>query len=114
MGVKRENAGKPAAHQIDMWAPAEQEEKPVQARVSFRSVFPVADGRLAIGSFNRPLLDDEARHLRSAWERSRLPGVEDFEVTPKQVSFVTPAGAVDATWRSIDRLLATPSLRKAS
>ena len=97
-----------------MWSRAEQEEQPDTARVSFRSVFPVADGRLAIGSFNRPLLEPECRRLRSAWERSRLPGVEDFEVTPKQVSFVTPAGAVDATWRSIDRLLANPSLRKAS
>jgi hypothetical protein len=109
--VKRESA---AAHQIDMWARGEQEEKAVPARVSFRSVFPVADGRLAIGSFNRPLLEPECRRLRSAWELSRLPGVEDFEVTPKQVSFVTPAGAVDATWRSIDHLLANPSLRKAS
>jgi hypothetical protein len=97
-----------------MWSPAEQQERPVPARVSFRSVFPVADGRLAIGSFNRPLLEPECRRLRAAWERSRLPGVEDFEVTPKQVSFVTPAGAVDATWRSIDHLLANPSLRKAS
>ena len=97
-----------------MWAPTEAEERAVPARVSFRSVFPVADGRLAIGSFSRPLLDDEARRLRAAWERSTLPGVEDFEVTPKQVSFVTPAGSVDATWRSIDRLLANPSMRKAS
>lgn len=97
-----------------MWEPREASEKPGRARVSFRSVFPVQDGRLAIGSFNRPLLDDECRRLRAAWERSRLPGVEDFEVTAKQVSFVTPEGSVDATWRSIDRLLATPSMRKAS
>ena len=97
-----------------MWEPKKAEERPAQARVSFRSVFPVADGRLAIGSFNRPLLEPECRRLRAAWERSRLPGVEDFEVTPKQVSFVTPEGSVDATWRSIDRLLATPSMRKAS
>jgi len=97
-----------------MWAPTEAEKRAVPARVSFRSVFPVADGRLAIGSFNRPLLEPECRKLRAAWERSRLPGVEDFEVTPKQVSFVTLEGSVDATWRSIDRLLATPSMRKAS
>ncbi len=97
-----------------MWEPRDAEKKAAHAKVSFRSVFPVADGRLAIGSFNRPLLDDECRRLRAAWERSTLPGVEDFEVTPKQVSFVTPEGSVDATWRSIDRLLANPSLRKAS
>ena len=97
-----------------MWGPRDTEKKATRARVSFRSVFPVADGRLAIGSFNRPLLDDECRRLRAAWERSTLPGVEDFEVTPKQVSFVTPEGSVDATWRSIDRLLAKPSMRKAS
>ena len=97
-----------------MWEPRDTGKSPAHAKVSFRSVFPVADGRLAIGSFNRPLLDDECRRLRAAWERSRLPGVEDFEVTPKQVSFVTPEGSVDQTWRSIDRLLATHSLRKAS
>ena len=97
-----------------MWEPGEAQNTPAHATISFRSVFPVADGRLAIGSFNRPLLDDECRRLRAAWERSTLPGVEDFEVTPKQVSFVTPVGSVDATWRSIDLLLANPSLRKAS
>jgi len=105
------------AHQLDIWEAEEARkaaERPVRARVSFRSVFPVADGRLAIGSFNRPLLEQECRRLRSAWERSRLPGVEDFEVTAKQVSFVTPEGSVDSTWRSIDRLLATPSPRAGS
>ncbi len=80
-----------------------------RAKVSFRSVFPVYGTRLAIGRFNRPLADNECRTLRSAWERSRLPGVEDFEVTANQVSFVTPPVAVDATWRSIDTLLATSS-----
>ncbi len=109
--MKREKDG---VHQIDMWEAREAEKRPVHAKVSFRSVFPLADGRLAIGSFNRPLLDDECRRLKAAWERSTLHGVEDFEVTPRQVSFVTPEGSVDATWRSIDRLLAAPSLRKAS
>jgi len=84
------------------------------AKVSFRSVFTVEGGRLAIGHFNRPLADEECRTLRSAWERAKLPGVEDFEVTPKQVSFVTPTAAVDATWASIDRLLANPSHRSTS
>lgn len=89
-------------------------EKARAARVSFRSVFPVDGARLAIGSFNRPLLDDERRALRSAWERSRLPGVEDFEVTQKQVSFVTPTPGVDETWRRIDALLAGVPLSIAS
>jgi hypothetical protein len=89
-------------------------EKVRRARISFRSVFDVDGARLAIGHFNRPLADEECRTLRRAWERSRLPGVEDFEVTPKQVSFVTPPLAVDATWSSIDRLLATPSHQATS
>ena len=62
----------------------------VIARVSFRSVFPVDGARLGIAHFNRPLIDAECRKLRNAWERSKLPRVEDFEVTSKQVSFVTP------------------------
>jgi hypothetical protein len=69
----------------------------------------VDGARLAIGHFNRPLVDEECRKLRHAWERSRLPGVEDFEVTAKQVSFLTPSVAVDATWQSIDTLLANAS-----
>lgn len=85
-----------------------------RARVSFRSVFPVGGARLAIGHFNRPLLDEECRTLKAAWERSRLNGVEDFEVTAKQVSFVTPPPRVDATWESIDRLLSGAPLTKAS
>ena len=89
-------------------------EKARSARVSFRSVFSVEGGRLAIGHFNRPLVDEECRKLRFAWERSRLPGVEDFEVTAKQVSFVTPPTAVDSTWASIDKILANPSLHSTS
>jgi hypothetical protein len=88
--------------------------QPRAARVSFRSVFEVDGARLAIGHFNRPLDDEECRTLRRAWERARLPGVEDFEVSPKQVSFLTPPPRVDATWRSIEKLLASPSLAKAS
>lgn len=83
-------------------------------KVSFRSVFEVDGGRLAIGHFNRPLEADECRSLQSAWERSNLPGVEDFEVTARQVSFVTPPKEVEATWASIDRILAAPTLAKAS
>ena len=106
--VKRKNG---SLHQTDM---LEETENPVKPRVSFRSVFPVGGDRLAIGSFSRPLLDEECRRLMSAWERSRLPGVEDFEVTAKQVSFVAAEPKVDATWRSIDRLLADGNLAKAS
>jgi hypothetical protein len=43
-----------------------------------------------------------------------MPEVEDFEVTPKQVSFLTPPKAVDATWTSIEKLLAGAPLSKAS
>jgi hypothetical protein len=50
----------------------------------------------------------------AGWERAKLPGVEDFEVTSKQVSFVTPPVAVDATFQSIDSLLADTPLANAS
>jgi hypothetical protein len=88
--------------------------QPRAAKVSFRSVFEVGEGRLAIGHFSRPLDAEECRRLKSAWERSGLPEVEDFEVTAKQVSFLTPPPQVDATWASIDALLASSSLAKAS
>jgi hypothetical protein len=86
------------------------------AKVSIRSVFEVETGlsRLAIGHFNRPLLTEELSSLRRAYERSKLPEVVDFEVTPKQVSFLSPAPRVAATWSSIESLLANPSLAKAS
>jgi len=96
---------------MDMLDEAESRMKP---RVSFKSVFPVGGDRLAIGNFNRPLLDEECRRLRHAWERSRLPGVEDFEVTARQVSFVAAEKTVDSTWRSIDRMLGDEKLAKAS
>jgi hypothetical protein len=83
-------------------------------RVSFRSVFEVDGARLAIGHFNRPLAADECSTLRRAWERAKLPEVVDFEISSRQVSFLTPAPGVDSTWQSIDRLLATASLAKAS
>ena len=83
------------------------------AKVSYRSVFEVDGRRLAIGQFSRPLDAEECRRLRSAWERSTLPEVEDFEVTAKQVSFLTPPPRVEPTWRSVEALLAGP-LAKAS
>jgi hypothetical protein len=106
--VKRKAA---AAHQTDEMAWSNQ---PRAAKVTFRSVFEVGQGRLAIGHFSRPLDAEECRRLRSAWERSKLPEVEDFEVSAKQVSFLTPPPRVDATWASIDALLANPALAKAS
>ena len=87
--------------------------QPRAAKVSYRSVFEVDGQRLAIGHFSRPLDAEECRRLRSAWERSTLPEVEDFEVSAKQVSFLTPPPRVETTWRSIESLLAGP-LAKAS
>jgi hypothetical protein len=87
------------------------------ARVVFRSVFDVGPGgsRLAIGRFSRPLLEEECRYLKKAWEKARLPEVVDFEVSSKQVSFLSPTPQVADTWNSIDRLLAaTSSLAEAS
>lgn len=84
------------------------------ARVSFRSVFDVEGARLAIGQFSRPLADAECGALRRAWERARLPEVVDFEVSARQVSFLAPTPRVEEAWRSIDTLLATSSLAKAS
>jgi hypothetical protein len=87
------------------------------ACVVFRSVFDVGPGgsRLAIGRFSRPLLEEECRSLKRAWEKSRLPEVVDFEVSAKQVSFLSPTPQVADTWTSIDRLLAaTSSLAEAS
>jgi hypothetical protein len=85
-------------------------------RVAVRTVFEVGTGasRLAIGQFNRPLLTEEIASLKRAYDRARLPEVDDFEVTPKQVSFLSPAPRVVSTWSSIDSLLAKSSLAKAS
>ena len=87
---------------------------PRNARVSFRSVFEVDGARLAIGHFNRPLAAGECSTLRGAWERSRLPGVLDFEVSARQVSFLAKPVVVDTTWASIESLLASPLLARAS
>lgn len=90
-------------------------EKPRNVRVSYRSVFDFQGARLAIGHFSRPLASEERSVLTRAWERSRLPGVEDFEVSDQRVSFLAPPPKVDATWQSIESLLAASrSLAKAS
>jgi hypothetical protein len=85
-------------------------------QVSARSVFEVDHSRLAIGEFSRPLLDDEARRFKKAWESEALPGFEDFQVSAKSVSFMTRPEGVTEAWREIDRLLAraTEDVRKAS
>ena len=89
-------------------------EKP-QTRVSYRSVFEVDGERLAIGQFDRPLAAEECLRLKRAWERSILRDVVDFEVSPDRVSFLTRPRRVDATWQSIESLLAAkPSYAKAS
>jgi hypothetical protein len=107
-GMKRKDGRE---HPTDMMGWSNQ---PRAARVSFRSVFEVDGARLAIGHFNRPLDDAECRSLRFAWERAKLPEVVDFEVSRKQVSFLTPPKRVDETWREIDALLAGEPVAKAS
>ena len=92
----------------------ETRKKARNARVSYRSVFDVRGARLAIGHFSRPLAAEERSILARAWERSHLPGVEDFEVSSDRVSFLTVPPKVDATWQSIESLLASHSLAKAS
>jgi hypothetical protein len=91
-------------------------EKPV--RIDSRAVFEVNDSRLGIGTFNRPLLDAEARTLRKAWKQAALPGLEDFQIDKTRVSFVGKPEAVPAAWESLDGLLAAASrkgqIRKAS
>jgi hypothetical protein len=91
-----------------------KQESTPPAHVSFRSVFEVDGSRLAIGVFNRPLLDEECRRIRAAWEFSPVAGIVDFEVNQKQVSFLTAPVKVAAAWDSVDRLLANSSLAKAS
>jgi hypothetical protein len=91
-----------------------QHENTRPAHVSFRSVFEVDGSRLGIGVFNRPLLDEECRTIVNAWNRSPVAGILDFEVSRKQVSFLTAPVRIAAAWRSIDQLLANHSLAKAS
>lgn len=85
-------------------------------QVTAKSVFEVDQSRLGIGVFSRPLLDDEARRFKKAWESEALPGFEDFQVDTKRVSFVTQPEGVTEAWREIDRVLAraTQDVRKAS
>jgi len=83
-------------------------EKPV--KIDSKSVFEVNDSRLAIGVFNRPLLDAEARSFRRAWEMQAIPGLEDFQIDKKRVSFVGKPEAVPVAWEAVDRLLTRPAV----
>jgi hypothetical protein len=46
--------------------------------------------------------------------RNHTPGLVDFEINRKQVSFLTQPVTLEAAWRSIDRILATPTDRATS
>jgi len=85
-------------------------------KIESKSVFEVNDSRLGIGTFSRPLLDQEARSFRKAWEMEGMPGFEDFKVEAKRVSFVARPEAVTPGWETIDRLLAgaVEPVKKAS
>jgi hypothetical protein len=85
-------------------------------RIREKSVFEVDDSRLGIGTFSRPLLDDEARNFRKAWESDPMPGFAEFELGRERISFVAPPENVPIAWKSIDRLLAsvTNPVKKAS
>jgi hypothetical protein len=85
-------------------------------RVAAKAVFEIDNSRLGIGSFSRPLLDDEARRFKKAWESEALPDFEDFQVNTKRISFMTRPEDVTEAWREIDQLLAraTVDVRKAS
>jgi len=77
------------------------------ARIDTKSVFEVDNSRLAIGVFNRPLLDHERRNFQKAWEIDPMPGFDDFQIDKERISFVAPPENVPVAWKSIDRLLAT-------
>jgi len=85
-------------------------------KISTKSVFEVANSRLGIGVFNRPLLDAECRSFRKAWEMEAMPGFEDFQVDRERVSFVASPEKVPEAWSRIDSVLAaaTERVKKAS
>ena len=85
-------------------------------RIDAKSVFEVDNSRLAIGVFNRPLLDAERRNFQKAWEMDPMPGFDEFQIDKERISFVAPPENVPVAWKSIDRLLAsaTENVKKAS
>jgi hypothetical protein len=88
----------------------------VPLRINTKSVFEVDNSRLAIGVFNRPLLDAERSNFQKAWEMDPMPGFEEFQIDKERISFVAPPENVPVAWKSIDRLLAsaTENVKKAS
>lgn len=84
----------------------------IPARISTKSVFEVDSSRLGIGVFNRPLLDDEVRRFRAAWEKRAPAGLEDYELDPQRISFVSRPEAFPAAWDRIDAVLARATSSK--
>jgi hypothetical protein len=86
----------------------------IPARLSAKSVFEVDSSRLGIGVFNRPLLDDEVRRFRAAWEKKAPAGFEDYELDPERISFVSKPEAFPAAWDRIDAVLARATAAKSA
>ena len=84
----------------------------IPAQISVKSVFEVDSSRLGIGVFNRPLLDDEVRRFRAAWEKRPPAGFQDYELDPQRISFVSRPEAFPAAWDRIDAVLARATARK--
>lgn len=84
----------------------------IPARLSAKSVFEVDSSRLGIGVFDRPLLDDEVRRFRAAWEKRAPAGLEDYELDPQRISFVSRPEAFPAAWDRIDAALARATAKK--
>ena len=86
----------------------------IPAKLSAKSVFEVDSSRLGIGVFNRPLLDDEVRRFRAAWEKKAPAGFEDYELDTERISFVSRPEAFPAAWDRIDAVLARATAAKAA
>ena len=82
------------------------------ARISTKSVFEVDSSRLGIGVFSRPLLDDEVRRFRAAWEKRAPAGLQDYELDRERISFVSRPEAFPAAWDRIDAVLARATAKK--
>lgn len=83
-------------------------------KLSAKSVFEVDSSRLGIGVFDRPLLDDEVRRFRAAWEKKAPAGFEDYELDPQRISFVSKPDAFPAAWDRIDAVLARATAKAPS
>jgi len=76
------------------------------AKIVVKQVFEVANGRLGIGVYSRPLLEKEMRRFRAAWEVSPPAGMEASEIDPRRISFVAHPDGLPAAWDRINSLLA--------